>query len=62
MKRIITIINYQELQSEWNMIQTLLLIKHRQLADSDSKDGQNRLEKNTEVTDSPQQLEIEQEM
>lgn len=44
------------------MIQTLLLIKHRQLADSDSKDGQNRLEKNTEVTDSPQQLEIEQEM
>lgn len=44
------------------MIQTLLLIKNRQLADSDSKDEQNRLEINTEITDSPQQLEIEQEM
>lgn len=44
------------------MIQILLLIKHRQSADSDSKDEQNRLEINSEITDSPQQLEIEQEM
>lgn len=44
------------------MIQTLLLIKHRQSADFDSKDEQNRLEINTEITDSPQQLEREQEM
>lgn len=44
------------------MIQTLLLIKNRQSADSDSKDEQNKLEINTEITDSPQQLEIEQEM
>lgn len=44
------------------MIQTLRLIKHHQSADSDSKDEQNRLEINTEITDSPQQLEIEQKM
>lgn len=44
------------------MIQTFVLITNRQSADSDSKDEQNRLEINTEITDSPQQLEIEQEM
>lgn len=44
------------------MIQTLLLIKHRQSADSDSKDEQNRLEINTEISDPLQQLEKEQEM
>lgn len=32
---------------------TLVLIKNCQLADSDSKNEQNRLEINTEISDSP---------